>query len=169
MATETRSRPRAGWLARPAHLPTLVRSLLPMLEARWRRVAMSWSGRLTLHLTADVTTDQPGGTYVLELAPGRLTLAEPGDGDSGGAVAPNNGHGAGRLCLPDGTVAVGQAQPAGAVARLLPGAFTQLLFGFRPVWWVAEQPGNDLPDPARLLLETLFPVEPAWIAPTDGF
>ena len=108
---------------------------------------MAYSGTLTLHIAADAATDQQGGTCTLELAPGRLTLAAAGTGDGADA----------------------SAQPADAPVRLLPGAFTQLLFGSRPVWWLAEQPGNDIPDPARPLLDALFPAEPAWIAATDGF
>jgi hypothetical protein len=91
-------------------------------------------------VAADEATDQPGGGCILQLAPGRLELSAQ------------------------------NAQPTeGVSVRLTPGAFTQLLFGHRPVWWIAEQPGNDVPEAARRLLETLFPFEPMALVASDGF
>jgi hypothetical protein len=114
--------------------------MVPALAARWRRAGLAWSGALTLRIAADPATDQEGGTCALTLASDRLRLSAPTEEATR-------------------TVRV----------RLQPGAFTQLLFGFRPVWWVAQQPGNQIPEPAKRLMETLFPAEPGWIAPTDGF
>jgi hypothetical protein len=106
-----------------------------------------WSGTLALHVAADVATDQEAGTCVLELAPGSLQILTAGATDE----------------------AEPHARPHHLSARLSPGAFTQLAFGFRPVWWIASQPGNDVPDAARPVLDALFPAEPVWIAATDGF
>jgi predicted N-acetyltransferase YhbS len=145
LVSESRSRPRAGWMARPAYLPALFQSLGPALESRWRRAALTWSGRLVLQVTADPATDQPAGTGVLDFSPGHVRIT------SAGTDVPRPEAG-GQMTV-----------------RLTPGAFTQLLFGFRPIWWIATQPGNVIPDAVRVVLETLFPSEPCWIANSDGF
>src|SRR6266536_2191689 len=43
----TRHQPREGWLARPAHLPTLFQAMLPEWQAGWRRRSPDWSGTVT--------------------------------------------------------------------------------------------------------------------------
>ncbi|GHO94992.1 hypothetical protein KSF_050400 [Reticulibacter mediterranei] len=38
----------AGWMARIVHLPTLLQSILPELQARWQRGLAQWNGRVVL-------------------------------------------------------------------------------------------------------------------------
>src|SRR5260370_36971510 len=51
--SELISYPNRGWMARPAHLPTLLQSLLPLWQEYWRQrpCTLNWSG--TLGLTID--------------------------------------------------------------------------------------------------------------------
>ena len=61
----------------------------------------------------------------------------------------------------------GAATVAGAppmVARFTPRAFTQLLWGYRPLSWIARQDAQRIPEPLRPLLAALFPTGNAWIA-----
>ncbi len=62
LRTEHRSQPRAGWLARPAHVPTLVRSFLPAFRARWRDTGMAWRGTIELRVGGDAATGQRSHT-----------------------------------------------------------------------------------------------------------
>ena len=48
-------------------------------------------------------------------------------------------------------------------------AFVQLLFGYRSLAWLAEQPGQSLPKELWPALEVLFPPVRAWIPGTDAF
>ncbi|HEV2124672.1 MAG TPA: GNAT family N-acetyltransferase [Chloroflexota bacterium] len=142
LTSEMRSRPRAGWLARPAHLPALFHTLAPALAARWERSGHTWTGTLTIQVEADEPTDQPGSACTIGLSPGKCEIT------------------------------AGALPHASATVRLKPAAFTQLIFGFRPLWWLAGQPGcvvPDQPSEARAAMETLFPHEPAWIAGSDSF
>jgi predicted N-acetyltransferase YhbS len=54
-------------------------------------------------------------------------------------------------------------------AHLSEEVFTRLLFGFRPVTWAAEQPGQSIAEEAIPLLEGLFPMGHTWIAASDAF
>lgn len=88
-----------------------------------------------------------GGALVLEVGDERFTLA----------LAPDE------LRLAEGS-------PAGALAAALsPQALVQLVFGFRPVWWLARQEGQHIPAEAVALLEALFPPRAAWVAGSDAF
>ncbi len=96
-------------------------------------------------------------TCLLALAPDEVRLLPgPGGGVRDGTGAP-----------------AGPGAPTGGGAelavRLQPGALTQLLFGFRPLWWIAAQRGNRIPQRARGVLDALLPAGPAWVAPTDSF
>jgi GNAT superfamily N-acetyltransferase len=48
-------------------------------------------------------------------------------------------------------------------------AFTQLLFGYRPLAWVLEQAGQPVPDDLLPALKALFPPVTTWIAGSDDF
>jgi hypothetical protein len=47
--------------------------------------------------------------------------------------------------------------------------FLQLLFGYRPLMWAVDQPGQYIPSPLLPLLAILFPQEPAWIAGSNSY
>jgi hypothetical protein len=47
--------------------------------------------------------------------------------------------------------------------------FTQLLFGYRSVSWAIQQQGQEIPEELQLVLDILFPQNPAWIAGSDAF
>ncbi len=53
--------------------------------------------------------------------------------------------------------------------RLTPQALVQLTFGFRPAWWLARQPDNDIPDHLIDVLQALTPTHPGWIPGSDRF
>lgn len=55
------------------------------------------------------------------------------------------------------------------LVRLTLQALTHLSFGFRPAWWLARQPGNDIPDPLIDVLQTLAPAQPGWVPGSDRF
>jgi predicted N-acetyltransferase YhbS len=59
--------------------------------------------------------------------------------------------------------------PATWTVQLGMGAFTQLLFGYRPLAWIAARGDLQAPPEATALLEKLFVDGPACIAGTDGF
>jgi predicted N-acetyltransferase YhbS len=70
----------------------------------------------------------------------------------------------------NGAVTVAAASPAADLALHLTEAhLTQLVFGYRPVDWVARQPGAEGELAAWQMLATLFPHQPAWIPTSDGF
>jgi predicted N-acetyltransferase YhbS len=51
----------AGWMARLAHLPTLVRQLVPEWQARWHRSLAQWSGDISLLIGNEAFTIQIDG------------------------------------------------------------------------------------------------------------
>lgn len=53
--------------------------------------------------------------------------------------------------------------------RLTIQAFTQLLFGFRPIAYLAQQPGTEIAQHLHSTLDILFPARSAWIAVSDFF
>jgi hypothetical protein len=59
--------------------------------------------------------------------------------------------------------------PATHTVQLGMGAFTQLLFGYRPLAWIAARGDLQAAPEAMALLEKLFVDGPAFIAGTDGF
>ena len=122
--------PVAGWMARPASLPVLIRNLLPRWNMRQRTYVPEWPGTLELAIG-----DQ---TFLLGVRQGELQLVE-------------------------------RAVYTQRAVRLTEGAFTQLLFGFRPVTWIARQPEQEIPEEMIPLLEGLFPPGQTWIAASDAF
>jgi hypothetical protein len=65
LRSETRSRPNAGWMARPADLEALLDGLLPLWADRWRRARLGWRGSLILRVE--------GARCCLRLDDGELT------------------------------------------------------------------------------------------------
>lgn len=53
--------------------------------------------------------------------------------------------------------------------QLTPQALVQFVFGFRPVTWLARQPGCIVPEPVFPILQTLMPDVPGWLPGTDWF
>lgn len=47
--------------------------------------------------------------------------------------------------------------------------FTQLLLGYRPISWAAQQPKQVIPEDLHTVLDILFPKTQAWIAGSDAF
>lgn len=128
--SRTLHQPREGWMARPAHLPTLFQAMLPQWQASWERRRVGWRGTMTLTVGEE--------RCVLEAEERCLRLRE------GGSATDHP-------------------------VRLSEEVFTQLLFGFRPAAWAAEQPGQQVPEALLPVLEVLFPLEAAWIAGSDAF
>jgi hypothetical protein len=62
--SEMISFPDQGWMARPAHLPTLLSSLLPLWQEYWRQRsrALNWTGTLALKIGNDVSFLEVGPT-----------------------------------------------------------------------------------------------------------
>lgn len=52
----------AGWMARTIHLPTLILSMLPEWQARWKRALSQWSGEISLVVGEEVHTLHIEGT-----------------------------------------------------------------------------------------------------------
>ena len=104
---ETRSRPNAGWLARPGQLEALFDGLVPLWRERWRRARCDWSGVLALEIGApgDAVTGEAGARCILE-----LTLDDLRRRDEA---------------------------PTAQSVQLSLAAFTQLAFGYRPARWAA--------------------------------
>lgn len=46
--------PDADWMARPVHLPTLLRAMLPCWNERWLPGSQHWSGVIELHIGNDI-------------------------------------------------------------------------------------------------------------------
>ncbi|MEN9936652.1 MAG: hypothetical protein RLZZ387_3231, partial [Chloroflexota bacterium] len=75
-----------------------------------------------------------------------------------GALRVEVGEEAVTLALAPEELRLAEVPPEGALAAVLtPQALTQLVFGFRPVSWLAGQEGQRVPEEALGLLETLFP------------
>lgn len=128
--SETHHRLNVGWMARPAHVPTLLQALLPLWQERLQRHTVAWSGILALEVD--------NATCYLEVRSGTLRMRES-------------------PCANVDTV------------HLTSHVFLQLLFGYRPLMWAVDQPGQDLPAPLLPLLAILFPQEPAWIAGSNSY
>jgi GNAT superfamily N-acetyltransferase len=113
--SETRSRPNAGWLARPGYLRALFEGLLPLWRRRWSRARTDWSGVLALEVS-DSEDDQAGKeatTHYFELTSDNVRL-------------------------------VGE-QPGAHVVRLSGAVFTQLIFGYRSAHWIGAAESTLLP------------------------
>lgn len=54
-------------------------------------------------------------------------------------------------------------------AQLTPQALVQFVFGFRPIAWLAHQPGCFLPNSILPVLQTLMPAASGWLPGTDWF
>lgn len=73
---------------------------------------------------------------------------------------------------PSGSSGVASAQEAlRELARDAsgPGSLAQLLLGYRPCRWIAQQSGGVLCEEQVTTLEAYLPQEPVWFAGTDGF
>lgn len=127
---EIQIQPDTDWMARVAHLPTLIQALVPLWQERWRRSTHPWSG--TLALTIDTST------FLLLLQGEELSLLE-------------------------------QASQAGKQVVLSQQALIQLLFSYRPVEWIAQQPKQSIPEELIATLQVLFPQLDTWIAGSDAF
>jgi hypothetical protein len=66
-------------------------------------------------------------------------------------------------------LALGESRESSPALRLTMQSFTQLILGYRPTWWIEQQPGTDLPPALRPLLEVLCPPGNFWIPGTDAF
>jgi len=68
--SELISYPNRGWMARPAHLPTLLQSLLPLWQEYWRQrpCTLNWSGTLLLSID--------DYTCLLEIEPANLRFVD---------------------------------------------------------------------------------------------
>jgi predicted N-acetyltransferase YhbS len=64
---------------------------------------------------------------------------------------------------------VARLSSEGQEVRFSQKGFTQLVFGFRPVSWVAIQAGQQVPDELAPILDVLFPHKQSWIAGSDYF
>ncbi len=74
------------------------------------------------------------------------------------------------LTLRDGELQlVEQCGEAAMSVRLTQQLFMQLLFGFRPVRWVATRQGATISEELTPQLESLFPPGGGWIATSDAF
>ena len=69
--SHTKINPDSDWMARPASLPALFRSLLPLWHERWARHAAPWAGVLALEVG-----NAEGAACALELGPSSLKLVE---------------------------------------------------------------------------------------------
>jgi hypothetical protein len=84
LRSETRSRPDAGWMARPGALGALFDGLVPIWRARWRQAGGGWSGSLAIEVEGERCclalaggdlrrVDAPGpGATALPLTPATL-------------------------------------------------------------------------------------------------
>ncbi len=84
---------------------------------------------------------------------------------------PSNQPGAGaNVSRPgSGGAASGSGMPPQHTIQLTPQAFTQLIFGYRPVSWAIHSGQNSLPGEVLAVLTMLFPPDHAWIARSDWF
>jgi predicted N-acetyltransferase YhbS len=74
------------------------------------------------------------------------------------------------LTLSERTVEVHEGSVDSApTIELSPEALTQLVFGYRPVWWIANEQDQRVPSETRPVLEALFPPGGFWIAGIDAF
>jgi GNAT superfamily N-acetyltransferase len=128
--SETHHMLNVGWMARPAHVPTLLHALIPLWQERMQRHTVAWSGILALEVD--------NSTCYLEVRSGTLRMRES------------------------------PSAPVGTV-HLTSRVFLQLLFGYRPLMWAVDQPGQYIPSPFLPLLAILFPQEPAWIAGSNSY
>jgi hypothetical protein len=113
--SETRSRPNAGWMARPGHLGALFEGLVPLWRRRWSRSRADWSGVLALELRDPEydLADRGASTHYLELTSDNVRLVDE--------------------------------QPGAHVVRLSYADLTQLIFGYRPARWMSAAESTLLP------------------------
>lgn len=69
----------------------------------------------------------------------------------------------------DGARLLGSAPASVPVATLPPERLAQLVFGYRPVSYIATLPDADVPEPLVPVLGALFPVGRTWIPGSDAF
>ena len=161
----------AGWMARLVHLPTLMGAMLPQLQARWQHGLAHWTG--TLHF---LIGDE---TWALHIDETNVLLDAPPNQPSA-ATLPSYEHDSSRPGVDSGAGA-DVSRPGGGRAasgseirqqytiQLTPQAFTQLIFGYRSVFWAIQSGQISLPDEVLAVLTMLFPPDHAWIARSDWF
>jgi predicted acetyltransferase len=169
--SETRSRPNAGWMARPGHLGALFEGLVPLWRRRWSRARTNWSDVLAFEV-GDPEDDLVLGHAPMEGSlPGaqasRPPIPTPGGQD---ARAPRESTHHSRedttlvgreanthyLELTSNNVRLVDEQPGAHVVRLSFADLTQLIFGYRPAGWMSAAESTLLP------LEVLFPPGVPW-------
>jgi predicted N-acetyltransferase YhbS len=97
----------------------------------------------------------------------RLARASPG---WAGAFVLTVGDESAAVEVGDGVVEVLDAAPPGAPrVTIAPDRFIQLVWGYRPVAYVASQPGTAIPRELERVLDVLFPPGHAWIPGSDRF
>ncbi|MBV9230915.1 MAG: GNAT family N-acetyltransferase [Chloroflexi bacterium] len=119
-----------GWMARPAHLPTLIQAVLPEWQARWQRSLLCWSGTINLTVGKEV--------YALRINSNELQLLDQPGEDT---------H----------------------TVQLSPQAFTQSLFGYRPVSRLVQSGEQPITNDLLTVLNVLFPTGHTWIPASDWF
>jgi predicted acetyltransferase len=84
LTSRTTSRPNAGWQARTANVKSLLVSLLPLLQKRWRHAETVWEGPLILDVEGSRSSialsgsdlclreESPGGAPIVRLSSGAL-------------------------------------------------------------------------------------------------
>ncbi|GAC1581221.1 MAG: hypothetical protein NVS4B1_16200 [Ktedonobacteraceae bacterium] len=125
--------PDADWMARTAHMPTLIDALLPLWNENWRGHNLGRSGVLAVTIEDEAFLLGSDGVGIHLLDP--MT---------------SSAHAARHV-------------------KMSQQVFTQLLFGYRPISWVAKQPGQAIPEDLLGVLDILFPQTQAWIAGSDAF
>lgn len=73
------------------------------------------------------------------------------------------------LDIGEGGLRLAEERGGERTLQLDPRDFTQLLFGFRPVHWLAGRAGQRVPEDLVPVLEALFPAHHTWIAASDAF
>jgi hypothetical protein len=63
----------AGWMARIVHLPTLLQSILPELQARWQRGLAQWNGRVVLAIGDELCILHIDGRQITPGDPAHVT------------------------------------------------------------------------------------------------
>jgi len=84
-------------------------------------------------------------------------------GDARASTAPQHCN----LDIGAAGVTVAASHRATATARLTPQALVQLAFGYRPIEWLADQPGQSVPADVRPILGALFPLGQPWYPASD--
>ena len=169
--SETYHHRDAGWMARLVHLPTLMAAMLPQLQARWQHALAHWTGTLHFLIGDETCALHIDETNIRLDAPSYHPSAatSPSYGRDSSRLEVDSGARADVLRLGGGGTASGSEIRQQHTIQLTPQAFTQLIFGYRPVSWAIHSGQNSLPDEVLAVLTMLFPSDHAWIARSDWF